>query len=171
MQKVKILILVLFFSLSATFAFSSNPPDNTLIKYYSALLTINLNHSLGSSKVIYYLSKEPSFDKNFLEDQLDKIQQHIKFANNNIANIIFNTMDEQKKQIDVYLKNIDEHLSQALLNIQIIRKKLENKEDISPIISKIYYQLNKAENEDHQEIKRILKLKTLDEPLLVVPQN
>jgi hypothetical protein len=171
MQKVKILILVLFFSLSATFAFSSNPPDNTLIKYYSALLTINLNHSLGSSKVIYYLSKEPSFDKNFLEDQLDKIQQHIKFANNNIANIIFNTMDEQKKQIDVYLKNIDEHLSQALLNIQIIRKKLENKEDISPIISKIYYQLNKAENVDLQEIKRILKLKTLDEPLLVVPQN
>jgi len=168
---LKIIAVVLFLCLTAENACSTNPPDNTLIRYYSALLTITLNQTLESSKVIYHFSKEPSFDKNFLEDQLDKIQKYIGYANNNIANIVINTMDEQKKNIDKYLINIDEHLSQASLDIQEIRNKLREEEDISPIISDIYYQISKAENEDHKEIKRILNLKEFDEPVLVAPEN
>ena len=171
MKKLKILVFAVFLSLITGFANPYIPPDNTLIKYYSALLTLNLNHSMESSKVIYYFSKEPSFDKNFLEGQLDRIQEHIGYANSDIANIVLNTLGDQKKQIDQNLKNIDEHLSQALLDIQNIRTKLDNKEDVAPIISNLYYQISKAENVDHKEIKRILQLKDFDEPLLVVPQK
>jgi hypothetical protein len=169
MKAFKILVLALFLSLISRYAYPSNNPDNSLIKYYSALLTLNLNHSMESSKVIYYFSKEPSFDKNFLEGQLDGIQEHIGYANSDIANVVLNTLDDQKKQIDKYLKNIDEHLSQSLLDIKSIRTKLDKKEDVSPIISDMYYQISKAEREDHKEIISILKLKTFEEPLLVVP--
>jgi hypothetical protein len=171
MKKFKILVFALSLSLITGYVYPSDPPDNTLVKYYSALLTLNLTHSLESYKIIYHLTKEPSFDKNFLENQLDKIQMYIGYANSNIANMVLNTLDEHKKAIDIYLKNIDEHLSQTLLDIEKIRTKLNDKEDIAPIISKIYYQLNKAENEHHKEIKRILKLKAFDEPILVVPQK
>ena len=168
-RTLSIFIFILSISLLPGYTFSHNTPDNNLIKYYSTLLTLNLNHSSEAAKVIYYLSEEPSFNEDFLTDQLDKIQQNVEYANNNIASITINTIADQKKSIDKYLKNIDEHLSAALVDIESIRTHLKKKEEISSYISDIYYQIKKAENEDHREIKRILKLKDFDEPVLVAP--
>ena len=168
-RTLSIFIFIFSISLLSGYTFSHSTPDNNLIKYYSTLLTLNLNHSSEAAKVIYYLSEEPSFNEDFLTDQLDKIQQNIEYANNNIASITINTLADQKKSIDKYLKNIDEHLSAALVDIESIRSHLRKKEEISSYISDIYYQIKKAENEDHREIKRILNLKDFDEPVLVAP--
>ncbi|MCW8809628.1 MAG: hypothetical protein OQK64_01595, partial [Ignavibacteriaceae bacterium] len=62
-------------------------------------------------------------------------------------------------------------LSAVFIDIETIRTNLKKKEDISSYISDIYYQIKKAENEDHREIKRILNLKEFDEPVLVVPEQ
>jgi hypothetical protein len=147
--------------------FPKDNSDNSLVKYYSALLTLNLNHASESAKVIYSLSNEPEFDKSFLEDQLGKIEEHIKFANSNIANILINTIDEEKIRIDKYLKNIDEHLAQALIDIQDIKIKMKGEENLTPLISDLYYQIKNSEKEDHKEIIKILKLKSFGEPVLV----
>ncbi|MCW8812167.1 MAG: hypothetical protein OQK63_07385 [Ignavibacteriaceae bacterium] len=171
MKTLSIFIFVLLVSIVAGFTYVSHSPDNNLIKYYSTLLTLNLNHSSEAAKVIYSLSKEPVINKDFLEDQLDKIQQNVEYANNNIASITINTLTDQKKSIDQYLKNIDDHLSAVFIDIETIRTNLKKKEDISSYISDIYYQIKKAENEDHREIKRILNLKEFDEPVLVVPEQ
>ena len=168
-RTLSILIFIMSISLISGYAFSQHKPDNSLIKYYSALLTLNLNHSSEAARVIYYLSEEPSFNEDFLTDQLDKIQQNIEYANNNIASITINTVSDQEKSIDKYLKNIDEHLSNALTDIESIRTHLKKKEEISSYISDIYHQIKKAENEDHTEIKRILNLKEFGEPVLVAP--
>ncbi len=170
MKNVNILILFFLFGLLNTGTTLADSPDITLLKYYSAYLTVNLNHAMGSSKILYHLSKEPTFDKDFLETELSRIQQDIDNANNNIANIIVNTVSDQKKSIDKYLDKIDEHLAQVSLDLDKIGKKLKEQKEFSPLISDIYYQVNKAENEDHKEISRILKLKVFDEPLLVKPK-
>ena len=170
MKNVYMLILIFLFGLFSISAAFADTPDNTLLKYYSAYLTVNLNHAIGSSKILYHLSKEQAFDKDFLETELNRIQQDIDNANNNIANIIVNTVGDQKKSIDKYLDNIDEHLAQVSLDLDKISKRLKEQKDFSPLISDIYYQVNKAENEDHEEISRILKLKVFDEPLLVKPE-
>ena len=168
-MKNQILIPALIFFLSIMLSTTFSQPNNNLIKYYSTLLTLNLNHSSEAAKVIYYLSEEPSFNEDFLTDQLDKIQQNVEYANNNIASITINTLADQKKSIDKYLKNIDEHLSAVLVDIESIRTHLKKKEEISSYISDIYYQIKKAENEDQAEIKRILNLKDFGDPVLVAP--
>lgn len=168
-MKNQILIPALIFFLSIMLSTTFSQPNNNLIKYYSTLLTLNLNHSSEATKVIYYLSKEPSFNEDFLTDQLDKIQQNVEYANNNIASITINTLADQKKSIDKYLKNIDEDLSAVLVDIESIRTHLRKKEEISSYISDIYYQIKKAENEDQAEIKRILNLKDFGDPVLVAP--
>ena len=171
MNKLKFLIFVLILGFSFNNVYSSNPPDNNLIKYYSALIGINLNHCQESSKIIYHLSKEPSFEKSILENELKNIEEFIGFTNTNISNLIINTTDDQHKQIDTELKNIDKHLAQAFVDIKSIRNDLNKQKDLAPSIADLYQQLNKAENEDHQEIKRILKLKDFDEPVLVKPKG
>ena len=171
MNKIRILIFVLFLSLINAAVYPSNSPDNTLLKYYSALLTLNLNHSMEASGIIYHLSKEPAFDKKFLEDEITKLQQNVEYANNDIANIIFNTIDSKKIEIDKSLKNIDKHLAQVLVDFKEIKNRLTKSENISPYLSDIYHQIEIAENEDHQEIKKILYLKSDEEPLLVIPEK
>ena len=156
-KSLSIFVFILIISLISGYTFSQHTPDNSLIKYYSALLTLNLNHSSEAAKVIYYLSEEPSFDESFLTDQ--------------IASITINTFTDQKKMIDQYLNNIDDHLSAVLVDIESIRTHLKKKEEISSYISDIYYQIKKAENEDHREIKKILNLKDFKEPVLVVPDK
>lgn len=146
-------------------------PDNALLRYYSAYLTVDLNHAMGTSKILYHLSKEPAFDKDLLESKLNNIQQDIDNANNNIANIIVNTVGDRKITIDKYLDNIDEHLTQVSLDLDKINKSLKGHKDFSSLISDIYHQVNKAEKEDHKEISRILKLKEFDEPVLVMPDE
>ena len=170
-KTLSIFIFILIISSISGYTFFQHTPDNSLIKYYSALLTLNLNHSSEAAKVIYYLSEEPSFNEAFLTDQLDKIQQNVEYANNNIASITINTLTDQKKMIDQYLKNIDDHLSAVLIDIETIRTHLKKKEEISSYISDIYYQIMKAENEDHGEIRKILNLKEFEEPVLVVPEQ
>lgn len=167
MKRLNILILSLLFGFFITNFASADPPDNTLLKYHSAYLSINLNHALEASKIIYNLTKEPTFDKKHLEKDLNRIKQDIDDANINVANILINTLAEKKKLIDKYLKNIDEHLAQASLDLKAISEKLQKQQDFAPLISDIYHQINKAENEDHKEIKRILKLKSFNEPVLI----
>ena len=171
MNKLKIFVLVFSLGFSFNFAYPSYQPDNTIIKYYSALLGVNLNHCIESSKIIYHLSKEPAFEKRILENQLNIIEEFIGYANGNISDLLLNTTDEEHKQIDANLKNIDEHLSQAFEDIKSIRNSLNKQEEVYSMISDLYQQLHKAENEDHREIKRILKLKDFDEPVLLEPEN
>ena len=98
-----------------------------------------------------------------------RIKEDIDNANNNIANIIINTNESKKSATEKLLKSIDEHLSQIALDLKSVSVKMKKEEKFSSLISDIYYQINKAENEDHREIKRILELKELDEPLIIEP--
>jgi len=171
MKTLNIFIIAFVFNIITGVNVLAHTPDNNLIKYYSALLTINLNHSSETAKVIYSLLKKPTFDKEFLEDQLGKIQQNIKYANDDIASISINTLTDQRKTLDPYINNIDKHLAAVLVDIENIRAHLNKEEEISSYISDIYYQIQKAENNDHSEIKRILSLNDFDEPALVVPDQ
>ena len=169
MNNLKILSVLFLFVLSFPGVSLADGSDNTVLKYYSAFLSVDLNHALGSSKIIYHLSQKQSFDKNFLDDELSRIQEDINRANNDIANIIINTIGDHKKAISKYLENIDKHLSQASLDLRQITDKINKQENFTPLISDIYYQINKAETEDHKEIARTLELKQFEEPLLVKP--
>ena len=170
MNNIKIFVLVFLFGLFVFTSAKANSPDNTLLRYYSAFLTINLNHSLESSKVLYHLSQEPKFDKDFLEEELNRIHKDIDNANDNIADMIINTMKDKKKAIDNLLNDIDKQLAQVSLDLKTINNKLNGQEDISSLISDIYKHVNKAENEDHKEIIRILDLKKFDEPVILIPE-
>ena len=169
MNNIKIFVLVFLFGLFVFTSAKANSPDNTLLRYYSAFLTINLNHSLESSKVLYHLSQEPKFDKDFLEEELNRIHKDIDNANDNIADMIINTMKDKKKAINNLLNDIDKQLAQVSIDLKTIDNKLNRQEDISSLISDIYKHVNKAENEDHKEIIRILGLKKFNEPVLVIP--
>ncbi len=170
MEKTKIYFLILFLISISGYGYSINPSDNTLLKYYSALLTLNLNHTLDVSRIGYHLSKESEFNKELLEDILNKIEQNVDYSNSNIANISINVDEGKVKGIQKSIKNIDEHLAQALLDVKTIRNDLKNKGNVTPLLSDIYYQIRKAESEDHQEIRKILELKSGEKPLLVIPE-
>ncbi|MDY0083356.1 MAG: hypothetical protein RBR74_09260, partial [Ignavibacteriaceae bacterium] len=86
------LTAITLLSLSLIYAQSSALPDNTLIKYYSALLSLNLNHATDEARIIYHLSKESSLKIELLENETNKFRQRIKDANADIANIIINTV-------------------------------------------------------------------------------
>ncbi len=167
MKNSKFLVLFLITALSVSAFAIFNPPNNALLKYYSAYLSLNLNRAMERAKIVYHFKDEPSFDKNQLEKELGIIKEDIDDANANIANIVTNMLDANKKSVDKYLKNIDRHFAQVYVDLKSIPEKFKKHEDIAPLLSDIYYQINKAENEDHKEIKRILKLKSLDEPVYV----
>lgn len=171
MNHVKVFVVLFFsmFYLSGTTL--ADRPDNTLLRYYSAFLSVNLNHALGGSRIIYHLSKRSTIDKKFLESEIGKIKQDIELSNNDIANIIINTMDDKKKEIDKFLKNIDEHLSQISIDLNLITSKMNKQENFSSLVSDVFYQINKAETEDNSEIARILELKKVEDPLLVIPNE
>ncbi len=167
MKTSKLLVLFLLMGLSVSTFALTDPPNNALLKYYSAYLSLNLNRAMERAKIIYHFKNEPSFDKNTLEKELSIIKEDIDDANANIANIVTNMLDKNKKSVDKYLKNIDRHFAQVNVDLKSIPGKFKKQEDIAPLLSDIYYQINKAENEDHKEIKRILNLKALDEPVFV----
>jgi hypothetical protein len=161
----------LFMFLIAGHNYPATTSDNTLLKYYSALLGLDLNNSIDASRIIYHLSKESEFNKDLLENILNKIEQDINNANTDIANIASNVDEGRKNNIKKSLDSVDRHLAQAAVDIKTIRNDLKNKGTISPFLADIYYQIMRAENEDHQEIRRILKLKADEEPLLIVPEE
>lgn len=170
MKKLKIYSVILFLFVFSGFSNHADTPDNTLLKYYSALLTLNLNHAMESCRVIYHLSKEPAFNKDLLENVLNKIEQNVSYANTNIANITINVDESKKAGIDKALKSIDEHLAQVAIDIKTIRDDLRSDNNVTRSLSDIYYQIQKAENEDHLEIRRTLRLKADEEPLLIEPE-
>jgi Zn-dependent oligopeptidase len=167
MKHPKLLILLLAAMLVLPSLALTDPPDNGLVKYYSAYLTMNINRAMERAKILYHFSKEPAFDTRSLEKETGKIKQDIDDANDNIANIVLNTFDKDKKNINKYLDNIDKHFAQVNVDLKLIPQKIDKHEEIAPILSDIYYQLKKAEYTDHKEIKRILKLKSLDEPIYI----
>jgi len=171
MKFINLMLAIILSGLSIIYAQSSVSPDNTLIKYYSALLTLNLNHVKNEARIIYHLSEEASFNKEILRNEVNKIQQNVEDANADIANIVTNMVDSKKKEIDQSLKSIDEHLAQVVVDLNNINHKLNNDESISPLLSDIYFQVDNAENTDHQEIRRILDLKSSEDPLLVIPEK
>ncbi len=125
---------------------------------------------MESCRVIYHLSKEPEFNKDLLENVLNTIEENVGYANTNIANITINVNDSKKPGIEKSLKSIDEHLAQVAIDIKTIRDDLRSDKNISRTLSDIYYQIQKTENVDHKEIRRILKLKADEEPLLIEPE-
>jgi hypothetical protein len=166
MKMAKILVIALIGFISMNFS-TSDPQDTTSIIYYSAFLTLNLNLASETSKIIYHLSGEQEFNKKLFYNELNKIEQSISYANDDIANIIYNSNEDKKMEIDKYLKNIDTHLAQVSIDIKQIREVLNKGENISRLISDLYYQIKSAETEDHSEIIKIQHLKTLEEPILM----
>lgn len=150
-------------------SFSSQPLQNQVImdEFYSEFLSFNLIHAMQSAKVLYHLSKKPSFSKELLESELDRIETNVHYGNAQISNMVEHASKQKKAKVSKYLKNIDGHLASVFLDIKSIRKDLERNENIAPSLSDIYYQLKKAEYQDHKEIKRILKFKIYEEPVIV----
>ncbi len=149
-------------------SFSSKIPHQIILNdFYSEFLSLNLIHAMQSAKVLYHLSMESSFSKELLESELDRIENNVRFGNADISKMVEHASNENKIKISKYLKNIDQHLATVYVDIKTIRKDLKQKENISPFLSDIYYQLKKSEYQDHKEIKRILKFKTYNEPAIV----
>ncbi len=164
-------LMVVFLNCTIIYAQNSVSTDNTLIKYYSALLSLNLNHAQSEAKIIYHFSKELSFNKEVLRNEIKKIRYNVDQANIDIANIVINVIDSKKLEIDKSLKTIDEHLAQAVVDLNQISDKLNNDKNVSSLLSDIYYQIDSAENEGHQELRKTLNLKSSEDPLLVIPEK
>ncbi len=47
MKKLKIFSVIMLLFVFSGYSYDTNLPDNTLLKYYSALLTLNLNSCNG----------------------------------------------------------------------------------------------------------------------------
>ena len=97
-------------------------------KYYSEFLSNNLNYTMQASKILYHLSKEKAFDKEFFLLELNRIENEIGTANYNISKMVINTPKETLPKIDKYLKSIDQHLAQVTLDIDKLHKYLKEKE-------------------------------------------
>ena len=138
-----------------------------LDEFYSAFLSLNMIHAMQSAKVLYHLSKEPSFSREFLESELNRIEDNVQYSNAQISKMVIHASKENKARVSKYLKNIDKHLAAVYVDIKAIRKDLKTGKNISPFLSDIYYQLKNAEYQDHKEIKRILKFNIYSEPVIV----
>ena len=162
-------IIILIFAALVSMNFSTLPLKRHVIldEFFSEFLSLNLIHAMQSANILYHLSKEPAFSKDVLETELDRIDDNVHYANDQISRMVEHASDTNKVKVSKYLKNIDEHLASVFLDIKTIRKDLVKKEDIAPFLSDIYYQLKKAEYQDHKEIKRILKFKIYNEPVIV----
>ncbi len=168
MKRIKNL-LFLFLVVIVTMSFSTEQIQKKIIldEFYSEFLSLNLIHAMQSAKVLYHLSKQPSFSKELLESELDRIDDNIHYGNAQISKMVIHASEENKVKISKYLNSIDKHLAAAYIDIKTIRKDLQTDKNISPFLSDIYYQLKNAEYQDHKEIKQILKFKIYKEPVIV----
>jgi len=167
-KRIKDLLFLLLVVL-ITMSFSTERIQRRIIldEFYSEFLSLNLIHAMQSAKVLYHLSKEPSFSEELLKTELVRIEDNIHYGNTQISKMVVHASDENKAKVSKYLKNIDEHLAAVYVDIKTIRKDLKTNKNISPSLSDIYYQLKNAEYQDHKEIKRILKFKFYKEPVIV----
>ena len=138
-----------------------------LDEFYSEFLSLNLIHAMQSAKVLYHLSEKPSFSKELLETELNRIDDNVHYGNTQISKMVIHSSDKNKLKVSKYLRSIDRHLAAVYLDIKAIRDDLKTDKNISPYLSDIYYQLKNAEYQDHKEIKRILKFKVYSEPVIV----
>jgi hypothetical protein len=145
----------------------SNPADYTIVKYYSTFLYLNLNHAIESSKVIYNLSKEDSFSIEFLESELEQLDDNIKYANIDISQIVFNTPEEKKLGLDESFKSIDKHLAQAAEDIKLIKKDFSKRENITRLMTDIFFQVKTARDIDYEAIKEKQNIKPFNEPNII----
>ena len=154
--KIKLLIIA-FFLISSVGTSPADTNINELAEYYSQLLSSNLNQIIDLTKSLNQLSEKPGIEKEYLETKLITLDNKIKDANQDIANMVKYIPKENLERIQKYLDNIDEHLAQVYVDIQILREKLNSNEqvNIASLVSDIYYQVNQAENDDHLEIKKI----------------
>ena len=149
-------------------SFSTKIPHQVVLdEFYSEFLSLNLIHAMNSANVLYHLSKENSFSQDVLETELDRVEDNVHYGNTDISRMVEHASSKNKVKVSKYLKSIDEHLASVYLDIKTIRKDLNEEKNISSSLSDIYYQLKKAEYQDHNEIKRILQFKTYNEPVIV----
>jgi hypothetical protein len=162
-------LLFLLVIITITMSFSTERIQQKIIldEFYSEFLSLNLIHAMQSAKVLYHLSKDPSFSKDLLETELDRINDNVNYGNTQISKMVLHASDKNKAKVSKYLKSIDEHLAAVYVDIKSIHKDLKSDKNISPYLSDIYYQLKNAEYQDHKEIKRILKFKIYKEPVIV----
>jgi hypothetical protein len=149
----------------------ANIETEVMAKYYSKLLSYNLTHIMDLSRILYHLAEEPSFEKGYLENELNRIEEEIKYTNDDIANMVKYIPEENLDRVRKYLDNIDKHLAQVYVDTKTLREKLNlnEKVNISAVISDIYYQLKRAENEDHFEIRKIQNY--MNDNLSEIPNN
>ena len=171
-MKLKIkLFIVAFFLISSSLTSMADNDTEVMAKYYSKLLTYNLTHIMDLSRSLYHLSEEPSFKKEYLENELNRIDDEIKYTNDDIATMVKYISEENLVNLQKYLDNIDEHLAQVYVDIKTLREKLYSNEkvNIPEVISDIYYQIKRAENEDHLEIRKIQNY--MNDNLSEIPNN
>ncbi|MFZ0454786.1 MAG: hypothetical protein WCE54_02220 [Ignavibacteriaceae bacterium] len=168
MKRIKNLLFLLLVII-ITMSFSTEQTQRRIIldEFYSEFLSLNLIHAMQSADVLYHLSKEPSFSKELLESELDRIDENVNYGNAQISKMVVHASDENKVKVSRYLKSIDRHLAAVYVDTKTIRKDLKTDKNVTPYLSDIYFQLKDAEYQDHKEIKRILKFKIYTEPVIV----
>ena len=162
------IIMALLFIISAGGSFANTESD-VMAKYYSRLISYNMNHIMDLTRSLYHLTEEPSFKKEYLESEINRLKEIVEDTNDEIAEMKKYISVEHVKKIQIYLDNIDQHLAQVYLDIKTLRGKLTDDINIPNLVSDIYYQVKIAENEDHLEIKKIQNY--TNEHLAEVPKS
>ena len=171
-MKIKIkFIIVAFFLILSIVTSSAKSNTDVLAEYYSKLLSYNLTHIMDLTRSLYHLYKEPSFKKEYLEHELNRLDDEIKYTNTDIAIMIEHISKEDLERIQEYLDNIDKHLAQVYVDIKTLRDELNSNEQVNipKVVSDIYYQIKNAENKDHLEIKKLQNY--MNDNLSEIPKN
>lgn len=150
-------LCVALFLISLSVPSMANTKTEEIARYYSKLLSYNLIHIMDITRSLYHLSEEPNFEKDYLLKELNRLDDEIKFTNDDIASMVKYLSEGKVVKLRKYLDNIDKHLAQAYVDINTCRQKLNINEmvNIPGVMSDIYYQIQRAENEDHLEIRKI----------------
>jgi hypothetical protein len=146
-----------FFLMVPVLTPGSNINDDILVRYYSKLLSINLNHLTELTKNLYDLTSEPSFKKENLETELVRLDNQINQTNTDIDAMMEYIPEENLEKIEKYLTGIDKRLAQAYIDIESLRKGINNQDtiDIPNLVSDILDQVKEANSVDKVKFMKI----------------
>lgn len=160
-MKTTILLCVMLISNIVLMA-NTKVQDN-LERVYSSLLSANLNHCMEDAKTLYNLTSKNEFSKNLVEKDLNNITNYVDEANENISSMKEFYSKNELDKIGKYIESIDKHLAQVYVDVKSISEDLKDEKKISNSILNLYSEVEKAENLDHTELKRIRQIKVFEE--------
>lgn len=153
---LKVYLTALIMIIPAISTYSANG-DDILLKYYSSILEMNLNHLMGLTKSLHDLTSEPNFNKENLERELVRLDDMIKQTNRDIDAMMEYIPEESLDRIEKYLDNIDKHMAQVYVDINALRKGVKSDKNIfiPKYTSDIYKQVKEARSTDQIEFIKI----------------